>query len=277
MKKTLVPAFLVGLFLMLSIFPGSGNAQTATSGTVLGTITDPSAAAVGNAAVTLRNKATNNQVTESTNGAGQYTFVNVAPGEYEITVKKDGFRTASVPALTVDVAKSYTMDVRLELGGTAESVTVTTEARVELQTTDAQVGDVVGGTTLIRLPTLQRNASELLTLQPGTTPYDTAANGGFGNRGGSVAGARSDQNSVTLDGIDITDNTVGGGAAANNFIPTGVESLEEFKVGVTDANSTFGRSSGARSRSSARVVGTRSMGMATGSTRATVTTPTPGT
>ena len=245
MKKTFVPVFLVGLFLVLVVFPGSGNAQTATSGTVIGTITDPTGAAVGNATVTLRNKATNGQATQSTNEAGQYTFVNVAPGEYEISVKKAGFRTASVSALTVDVAKSYTVDVRLDLGTAAESVTVTTEAHVELQTTDAQVGDVIGGTTLVRLPTLQRNASELLTLQPGTTPYDTAANGGFGNRGGSVAGARSDQNSVTLDGIDITDNTVGGGAAASNFIPTGVESLEEFKVGVTDANSTFGRSSGA--------------------------------
>ncbi len=103
---------------------------------------------------------------------------------------------------------------------------------------------MIGGAILVRLPTLQRNASKLLTLQPGTTPYDTPATGGFGNRGGTVAGARSDQNSVTLDGIDITDNTVGGGAVANNFIPTGVESLEEFKVGVTNANSSFGRSEG---------------------------------
>lgn len=51
---------------------------------------------------------------------------------------------------------------------------------------------------------------------------------------------------MTLDGIDITSNTVGGGATAVNVIPTGVESLDEFKVGVTDANSTFGRSSGAQ-------------------------------
>src|SRR5438552_3964494 len=196
------------------------------------------------ATVVLRNRATNGQATQKTNSAGQYTFVNVAPGEYEVTVKKDGFRTADVASLTVEVSKSYTVDVKLEIGQVSESVTVTTEARVELQTTDAQVGNVVGGTTLVRLPTLQRDASELLTLQPGTTPYDTAANGGFGNQGGTVAGARSDQNVVLMDGIDITDNTVGGGAAAQNFIPTGVESLDEFKVGVTNANSTFGRSPG---------------------------------
>src|SRR4029077_4013762 len=103
------------------------------------------------------------------------------------------------------------VDVTLDLGQVTETVTVSTEARVELQTTDAQVGDVIGGTTLSRLPTLTRDASELLTLQPGTTPYDTPANGGFGNNGGTVAGARSDQKSNFLDGVDIYTTTVGEG------------------------------------------------------------------
>ena len=222
----------------------AAEAQTSTTGIVLGTVTDSSGASVVDATVVLRSTATNNSTTQTTNGAGQYTFVNVAPGGYEVTVKKDGFRTSTVTALSVDVAKSYTVDVKLEIGAVTESITVSTEARVELQTTDAQVGDVIGGTTLSRLPTLTRDASELLTLQPGTTPYDTPANGGFGNNGGTVAGARSDQNSITMDGIDITDNTVGGGATAQNFIPTGVESLEEFRVGVTNSNSDFARSSG---------------------------------
>ncbi|HXY24786.1 MAG TPA: carboxypeptidase-like regulatory domain-containing protein [Candidatus Acidoferrum sp.] len=222
----------------------TASGQTATTGTVIGTVTDPTGASVQDATVVLRSKGTNSQATQNTNAAGQYTFVNVAPGEYDISVKKEGFRTANVPALTVDVGKSYNVDVKLELGVAAESVTVTTEARVELQTTDAQVGDVIGGTTLSRLPTLTRDASELLTLQPATTPYDTPANGGFGNMGGTVAGARSDQNSISLDGIDITDNTVGGGATAVNFIPTGVESLEEFRVGVSNSTTDFSRSSG---------------------------------
>lgn len=244
MKRAGISGLSVYLFLALGIFSPATKAQNATTGTVIGTVTDPTGAAVVDAAVVLRSKATNNQSTQRTNGAGQYTFVNVSPGEYQITVKKDGFRSADVSSLSVDVAKSYNVDVRLELGAASESVTVTIEARVEMQTTDAQMGDVVGGTTLVRLPTLQRDAAELLTLQPGTTPYDTAANGGFGNQGGTVAGARSDQNAISMDGIDITDNTVGGGANAQNFIPTGVESLEEFRVGVSNANSTFSRASG---------------------------------
>lgn len=237
------------VFGMLSAFllvTPNGYAQTATTGTVVGTVTDHSGASVADAAVTLRNSGTNAEATQTTNSAGEFTFINIAPGKYAITVKKSGFRTSEISAVTVDVNKSYTVNLTLEVGEVTQSVTVMTEAAVELQTTDAQVGNVVGGTTLVRLPTLQRDASELLTLQPTTTPYDTPATGGFGNRGGSVAGARSDQNSITLDGIDITSNTVGGGATAVNFIPTGVESLDEFKVGVTDANSTFARSSGAQ-------------------------------
>lgn len=236
----------LGIFSALLLVAPAGNSQTATTGTVVGVVTDRSGATVADAGVSLRNTATNSEVRQQTNGAGEYTFVNIVPGKYEIIVKKAGFRTSEVTALTIDVNKSYTVNVTLELGEVTQSVTVSTEAGVELQTTDAQVGNVVGGTTLVRLPTLQRDASELLTLQPATTPYDTPATGGFGNRGGSVAGARSDQNTITLDGIDITSNTVGGGATAVNFIPTGVESLDEFKVGVTDANSTFGRSSGAQ-------------------------------
>ena len=244
-KTTAATLFVVTLVFAFFVFSVSGRAQTATSGTVIGTVTDPSGAAVGSAEVTLKNKGTNSQAVQNTNAAGQYTFVNVTPGQYTISVKKDGFRTATVSDLTVDVAKSYNVDVRLDLGSASESVTVTTEARVELQTTDAQVGDVVGGTQLVRLPTLQRDASELLTLQPGTTPYDSGnVNGTFGNSGGTVAGARSDQNTVMMDGIDITDNTIGGGSNAQNFIPTGVESLEEFKVGVTNSNATFSRASG---------------------------------
>src|SRR5262249_43656383 len=223
MRKASISVSVGIVFLMATCaFSSLCAAQTGTTGTVIGTVADPSGAAVSAAKVTLRNQGTNGQAVQTSNTVGQYTFVNVAPGDYEITVVKDGFRTANVQALHVEVGKSYTVDLKLELGQVTESITVSTEARVELQPLDAQIGDVIGGTTLSRLPTLTRDASELLTLQPATTPYDTPANGGFGNNGGTVAGARSDQNSVSLGGIAITDKTVGGGAKAVSFIPPGV-------------------------------------------------------
>jgi carboxypeptidase family protein len=216
-------------------------AQTANSGFVLGTVTDPAGGVVPNAKAQLTNTATNETKETVTNASGQFTFPGVAPGAYKVTVTKGGFATFVVANLTVDVNKSYTVDVKLEISASAEIVEVSAGAQAELQTTDATVGNVVGGEMLSRLPTLNRDATELLTLQPGSIPYDAT---GFGNNGGTIAGARSDQNTTTLDGIDITDNVIAGGANEQPIIPAAVESMDEFRVSVTNANATFGRSAG---------------------------------
>lgn len=239
-KKISTMLFFTGLFLILSTILQPARAQTATSGTVIGTVTDPSGAAVLDATVVLHNKGTNSQATQNTNAAGQYTFANVAPGEYQVGVKKVGFRTVEVAALTVDVAKSYTLDLKMELGQVAEVVQVEAGAHVELQTTDAQVGSEVTSDAMTRLPTLRRNAAALLTLQPGVTP----GTGTFPRVGMRVAGAIDDQNTFTLDGIDVTDNIVGGLGADISVIPLGVESVEEYRVGVNNPNASFGRASG---------------------------------
>jgi hypothetical protein len=205
------------------------KAQTLTTGTVIGTVTDPSGAAVPNATVLLRNKATNSQATQSTSAAGQYTFSNVAPGEYQVTATKVGFRTADVAALTVDVAKSYTLDFKMELGEVAEIVQVEAGAHVELQTTDATVGNVLSSSEIQLFPALTRQVNELLTLQPGATPT------------GEITGARSDQSSFTLDGIDVTNNSVGG-LGTFTFLP--LDSIDEFRVSVANPNAEYGRGAG---------------------------------
>ncbi len=246
MRQSRLSLLIAGAFFLLAVTSCTigTNAQSVSTGAVVGTINDPGGAVVLDATVTLQNKATNSQVTQRTNGAGQYTFPSVAPGNYRITVKKVGFRTANVESLTVEVSKSYSVDIKLEIGQVSETVTVTTEARAELQTTDAVMGDVLGGTALAHLPTLQRDSRELLTLQPGSTPYETSNGGGFGDAGGTVAGARSDQNAFNLDGIDITDNVIAGGGNQVPIVPIGVDSIEEFRVGVTNNNASFGRASG---------------------------------
>ncbi len=235
---------LLGVFLaaVLCVAPAAG--QTSNTALILGTITDPGGAVVPDAKVDLTNTATNDLRSMMTNSVGQYTFPGVPPGSYTLKITKAGFATTVIANIKLDVARSYTHDAKLEIRATSEVVEVTAEARAELQTTDAVIGGVVGGTTLSRLPTLGRDASELLTLQPGSTPYDSAAAGQFGNNGGTIAGARSDQNSVILDGIDITDNVITGGGNQKPIIPVGVDSIDEFRVGVTNNNASFGRSSG---------------------------------
>jgi hypothetical protein len=156
-------------------------AQTSDSALVLGIVTDPAGAVVPDATVSLTNAATNETRTATTSSAGQYVFPNVSPGNYTLKVSKGGFATTTFTNIQLNVSKSYTYDAKLEVSSGKETVEVTAGAVAELQTTDAVIGNVVSGTMMTRLPTLGRDASELLTLQPGSTPYDSSQVG-FGNR-----------------------------------------------------------------------------------------------
>src|SRR6266404_3055433 len=235
---------LVGLVLLAICGETPVAAQTANTAIVLGTVTDKAAAVVPDAKVELVNLATNDTKTVITNSSGQFAFPGVAPGAYTLKVSKSGFATTTVGNLKVDVDKSYTEDVTLEISSGKEIIEVSAQAQAELQTTDAVVGNVVGETELMHLPTLGRDSRELLTLQPLSTPFETSNGGGFGNSGGTIAGARSDQNAFNLDGIDITDNVIAGGGNQVPIIPIGVENVAEFRVGGTNNNASFGRSEG---------------------------------
>src|SRR2546430_1441258 len=237
--------FAIGFVLVVvSLSSVPVSAQTANTGLVLGTVTDPAGAVVPNAKAQLISMATNETKEMETNSAGQFTFPGVTPGTYKVTITKAGFAIFVVANLAVDVNKSYTVDVKMEIRSGNEIVEVSAGAQAELQTTDAVVGGVVSGQTLTHLPTLQRDTRELLTLQPGSTPYETTNGGGYGDSGGTVAGARSDQNAFNLDGIDITDNVIAGGGNQVPIVPIGVDSIQEFRVAVTNNNASFGRASG---------------------------------
>lgn len=233
-----------GVFLLALCTAIPAWAQTANTAVVLGTVVDAKGGVVPDATADLTNTATNEAKSIQSNGSGQYVFPTVAPGTYSLKITKAGFRTVTFSNIAVNVSKSYTYDVTLEISAGAETIEVTAGATAELQTTDAVVGGVVSGQTLTHLPTLQRDTRELLTLQPGSTPYESTNGGGFGDSGGTVAGARSDQNAFNLDGIDITDNVIAGGGNQVPIIPIGVEATDEFRVGVTNNNASFGRASG---------------------------------
>src|SRR3989442_6945436 len=161
-SKTLFGLFVFLLF--LCCIPNQAYGQSASTAVILGTATDQSGAVVPDADVTLHNLATNEEQKQKTNGAGQYTFARVIPGIYKLTISKVGFATVVFTDVTVEVAKSYAFDAKLQVRSTSEIIEVSAEARVELQTTDAAIGNVVGGDTLNRLRTLSRSAGELLTL-----------------------------------------------------------------------------------------------------------------
>jgi hypothetical protein len=219
----------LGMFVMAP----AASAQSSTTGKVVGTVTDQTGAVVPKAEVQLVNVGTNAVQAMTTDDSGGYVFPSVIPGTYRLTVKMAGFRQANVTDLVVDVEKSSSVPVKLEIGGDKEVVEVTATAAAQLQTTDAQIGNSLSTDNILRLPSLQRNATELMGLQPGVV----AGGAGLAMR---VSGAIDDQNTVTLDGIDITANLV----ATNTSIPTPADSVEEFRANIANPSATLTRGSG---------------------------------
>ena len=228
-------ATLVFLLSASSVF-----AQTASTGTVSGQVTDPQAAAVKGASVRLIDNATNITRTTRSNDAGRYDFPNVAPGTYDLTVNSPGFALARITAQNVEVGLSLTLNVSLQVGATSTTVEVHASAGADLQTLNSTIGSTVTGDSLLMLPNFQRDANALATLQVGVTPS------------GQVAGTQTDQSSFTLDGGNNSDDMAGSysayttsnGGGPSGVVPTPVESIEEFKVGISNQTADFNGAAG---------------------------------
>ncbi|HLZ42305.1 MAG TPA: carboxypeptidase-like regulatory domain-containing protein [Candidatus Sulfotelmatobacter sp.] len=228
-------------------------AQSSSTSTLSGDITDASGAVVPGAAVDLTDTSTNITQTTTTNQAGHYVFPSVPPGDYKMTVKKERFRQTTA-TLNISIGVNVSQNFKLEVGGANEIVEVQATGQ-ELQTTDASVGNVLDRNTLQSLPSLSRDATALLQLQPMASPSYNAGPGASGGEGnttsGGVAGALNDQNTFNLDGGDATSNTEGdanynsGIGTPQAVVPTPVESIEEVRVTTNNSN-TFARSSGAQ-------------------------------
>jgi len=193
-------------------------------------VTDAQGASVSGANVKLKDKATNQERTAVTSGDGLYTFPNIEPGIYDLTVSISQFKTTTIPDLKVEVTKAISQDVRLEVGQLSEQITVSSTTDTQLQKTDASLGNSFDQ-RYKELPIYGRGITQgVLALQPGTTPT------------GEVTGSRSDQSTFALEGVDVSDNNLG--QAFRTVIPTPAEAIEEFRVTVANPNATFGRSAG---------------------------------
>src|SRR2546425_2030532 len=230
------------------------HAQTAASSTVTGTVSDKTGATVPNAKVDLEDVDTKAKTSSTTGSDVGYTFPSVRPGNYTLTVSAKGFRQAVVSGLKVEIGKSALVNVTLEVGEMSQVVEVTAGAGVELQTLNSSVGDVLDSNMLANMPSIDRDATSLVLLQPMAIPGFNGAVVGSGegnSNGGTIAGARMDQNTFMLDGGDASSNMEGGGGYNTGFkatpraaVPTPVESLEEFRVQTNNAGVEFTRSMG---------------------------------
>ncbi len=229
---------LVGLA-ALAVCTALAAAQSASAGAVVGTVTDSTGAAIPGAALALTNTGTGLVLRQGTNASGGYTFASVPPGAYTLAVTATGFQRRLVKGLTIQVNKTATINAKLTVGQQTQTVEVTANSQADLQTVNATVGNVIGTQSIDKLPTLQHDTVELLALQP------TALTTGSGDTASMrVNGAIDDQNTIRLDGVDISGHVVAGAYSIVEAIPTPVDSVQEFRVGVANNGANFADSSG---------------------------------
>jgi hypothetical protein len=231
--------FLALLSTFFLILPALGQS---TGGRVLGRVADPTGAVVNGVKVTLVNEATGVSRDTTTNENGDYTFVEVVPGNYRAEYSLGGFKKFVRTNVTLDVNQVLTLNTTLQPGGAQEVVEVTSQAPL-VDTTSTQLGAVVDDRSVSQLPLNARDTYQFLQLQPGVMSTTGTGNqivyGSDKSGSVSVNGGRGRANNFSVNGGDANDLFVN--------LPTvqpSPDSIEEFRVLTNTFDAEYGRNSG---------------------------------
>ncbi|HJT71460.1 MAG TPA: TonB-dependent receptor, partial [Terriglobales bacterium] len=224
------------LFLLPAAFAQS------TGGRIIGRVSDTTGAVVGGVNVTLANNATGERRTTKTNDTGDYTFVEVTPGNYHVEYELQGFKKQLRSNVLLELNQVLTLNTTLQPGGTEETVEVSSEAPL-VDTTSTQLGAVVNDRTVSELPLNARDTYQFLQLQPGVMSTVGSSNSvvyGSDKAGAvSVNGGRGRANNFSVNGGDANDQFVN--------LPTvqpSPDSIAEFRVLTNTFDAEYGRNSG---------------------------------
>jgi Carboxypeptidase regulatory-like domain len=201
------------------------------TGSMIGTVVDPSGSNVPGAEVTVKNAGTTATFTAVTDGTGFWRAPQLNPGVYDISVAAKGFSTIVRQGVEVRVADRLRIDFTLQVGAVSDTVTITGSAPL-LQVEDAALGQVVDNRTMVELPLNGRNWLQLASLTPATVSGPTGPV--------NIGGLRTNQQQYLLDGADNT-NLIAGGVA---FSPP-IDALQEFKVQTSNFTADTAGFSGA--------------------------------
>ncbi|HTC48335.1 MAG TPA: carboxypeptidase regulatory-like domain-containing protein [Candidatus Aquilonibacter sp.] len=218
---------LVAFVVLLLVSPALVRAQTTIStGSIQGTIVDPSGAVVGEAKVTITDSATGQAITQTTTSAGTYTSGALIPGNYLVRVEAKGFQTLD-ETVSVDVGVTISGNFKLQLGDASQVIDVQA-GTLQVNTEQATVQGVINTEQIENLPINGRNFLDLAQLEPGVQiqdggNFDPTKKGfssiSFGGRFGRTA-------RIEVDGVDTSDETVG---TTTQDIPQGA--IQEFQIG----------------------------------------------
>jgi hypothetical protein len=214
--------------------------------TLTGEVTDTTGAEIPGAHIIIRNLGTALEQKIDSNGSGNYTLTSLPPGQYQLTVVRDGFRKFVQQGITLTVGEQATANVSLQVGTEGETVTVTADASV-INTTTAELSQVVDAAAITQLPLNGRDPSSLVLLSPGTTNVLNTGGGylqsGFSfptETGASADGGRQGSTYYLLDGVPNMDSYLQLAAPFPN-----ADATQEFRVISNNFDARYGFSPGA--------------------------------
>src|ERR1700729_2956538 len=223
--------------------------QTSDTGAIAGSVSDPSGALVPRAAVVVNSQATREERDLTTDAEGNFSVPFLTPGNYDLTVRAPGFEPLILKSVQVQITEVSRLKIQLTITGGKEQITVSAKPPL-LQTENATLGRVIGHQTVIDLPLVDRNYTEILGLTAGiNTDVVDATQLGAGSQEIRANGARSGDNNFMFNGVDgnsyssnMTEVTPFGGAGIAIPAP---DTIQEFKVQNSLYDAQYGRGGGA--------------------------------
>jgi len=229
------------LLLLLFLVCDAVRSQTIVTGALSGTISDPSGASISGANLTLKSSATGESLSTSSAASGDYQFSLLKPGEYTLTVSKDGFKT-SVQTITVHLGQNSAVNVGLEVGTSATTIEVTGNTPL-LQTENANISTTIDTRTVESIPNPGNDITYIAQVAPGVS-MNTSSGGGYGNF--SAFGLPGTSNLFTINGNDYNDPFLNlNNSGASNLL-LGANDVQEVAVVSNGYTGQYGRQAGAQ-------------------------------
>src|SRR5580700_3326647 len=241
------------LLVLVLVFAFVSVARAEVGGKITGVVRDQTGSVIPGAAVVVTNTATGAKQTTTTDQDGVFTFPVLPVGQYRVDVTLGGFKDYTRSGLVIDIDSALVVDVTLQVMEQDQSIVVTENA-AQVETTDTQLGQVLGTKKVTEIPLNGRSYTDLFALQVGVTPITTSgagnstSGGGFGtvpvagatNTGQfSINGQREDANGFSLNGANVQE-----GIGQQAGIIPNLDSISEFRILTSNTDAEYGNYSG---------------------------------
>jgi hypothetical protein len=241
------------MFLLIAVFVVAFAAYAEVGGKITGVVKDQSVSVIAGATVVITNTQTGTQLTTVTDQNGVFTFPVLPVGQYQIEVTSDAFQPYRKTGLVIDINSALVLDVTLQVKQQNQSMVVTEDA-AQVETTDTQLGQVLGSKKITEIPLNGRSYTDLFATQVGVTPLTTSgagnstSGGGFGtvpvagatNTGQfSINGQREDANGFSINGANVQE-----GIGQQAGIIPNLDSIAEFRILTSNTDAEYGNYSG---------------------------------